>query len=393
VKLAPQERRRRIPMAVVLGLSLSLIPLPAVAEEAASIEQGAALVSKLVPEVMEQTDASAPVERAEDGPAYSTGFGEVTSAERSTAESLELNPDDETAGRISPDVTIEPEYFTEYSYTSEGIDLWQTDSDSVVGYVQPLPNGLRFMTAIADANAPEAYSYALNLPPNSTMKANVGGFGLWASDGASLGQLLEPWAIDASGRRLATSFEWDGAILTQHVDLDDASIVFPVLIDPAWTYRYEYNILDSTPEQVRAKLQDCFNCWFPVEGAPAQYPVPGQFLPLVVRPFWGAPISWNFNCTFGFDAFENWGTDPNFGKVTWYVYTFNATSSHVDGAGSTITFEFSTSKFGGTPGSVMTVGAYITNDDPMGIGRPAYEVGANYNWTQFAHKLSGIAAG
>lgn len=49
----------------------------------------------------------------------------------------------------------------------------------------------------------------------------------------TLGHVEAPWAVDADGTRLATSYSLDGGTLTQHVNTTGAA--YPIVTDPAVT--------------------------------------------------------------------------------------------------------------------------------------------------------------
>jgi len=54
------------------------------------------------------------------------------------------------------------------------------------------------------------------------------------ADGDLLAGVARPWAVDANGRRLPTSYSASGNVLTQHVEVD-SSTAFPVIADPTFT--------------------------------------------------------------------------------------------------------------------------------------------------------------
>ncbi|MDY5589065.1 MAG: hypothetical protein SPF30_03810 [Arcanobacterium sp.] len=62
-----------------------------------------------------------------------------------------------------------------------------------------------------------------------------GGFALLSNSGSIEGEINAPWAIDANGKQLPTSFELvDGSVLRQHVNTKGAS--FPIVLDPSWSW-------------------------------------------------------------------------------------------------------------------------------------------------------------
>jgi hypothetical protein len=104
-------------------------------------------------------------------------------------------------------------------------------------------------------------------------------------------------------------------------------------------YSYDYTVTSIGAAPVHASFDDafralhaCFNCSFPVPGAPAEFPAEGQLLPL--KPCLLGPIG----CV---DApVRSYARDQN-----GYL-EFIAQPGHFDGAGSTITFRFHTDSAG-----------------------------------------------
>ncbi len=240
------------------------------------------------------------------------------------------------------------------------------------------------MTVLGDANSPSSFDYALDVPEGtSSQTSRDGSLSLYDQEGRSLGQVGAAWARDANGMSLPTHYEWADGILTQHVDLTSPEIVFPVVADPAWSYSVGWMIETRTVQQVRAKLYSCFNCYFPVAGAPHNFPVYNQFLPLEVGPIPGT-FAMNFNCYF--DWVDYWQYDGD----AWFEYEFSAAPGHIDGLGSIIVFQFHPAWSASNPSNrytELTVNATIMNDNPGGLGRPAYTAGAWYTWGAFAGNL------
>lgn len=76
-------------------------------------------------------------------------------------------------------------------------------------------------------------------------------------------------------------------------------------------------------------LHTCFNCEFPIQGAPAAYPAVGDTLNLNASPFTFISIPAPVEVSNSYDA----GTVAGFG--------FTALPGHFDGAGSIVQFTFS----------------------------------------------------
>lgn len=73
---------------------------------------------------------------------------------------------------------------------------------------------------------PEGYSLA---------EQDDGGFDLVSTSGSVEGRISSPWAIDATGKSLPTTFELvDGGILRQYVESKGAE--FPITVDPSWSW-------------------------------------------------------------------------------------------------------------------------------------------------------------
>lgn len=77
------------------------------------------------------------------------------------------------------------------------------------------------------------------MPAGTTTKILEGGSVDFSSeDGAHLGSVTAPWALDANGAHVPTSYTLDGMTLVQTIDHSD-STAFPVIADPntvwGWT--------------------------------------------------------------------------------------------------------------------------------------------------------------
>ncbi len=182
------------------------------------------------------------------------------------------------------------------------------------------------------------------------------------------------------------------------MDFSSTDITYPVVADPAWYYVATYPLNNGLLAAlgVKNKLKDCFNCYFPVEGAPAAYPVPGQFLPLVVRLADFLPSN-NFNCIVEKDTYYTEhdfspsipsGSPQDTGN---YYFNFTTAPGHVHGPGSRIQFWFTTTQWNPYPGFPfanyqLIVTANITNDFGL-VGNDAYTFGATETWAKFAANL------
>lgn len=228
------------------------------------------------------------------------------------------------------------------------------------------------LTAIASSKASDSYAYSFDVPDGTTLVHTGNVYRLQPPSGPAIGSLQGAWAADSSGRSLKTWYSWQGKTLTQHADLSDTATLYPVLVDSYWNYSSAF-ALNKTAQQVDNNLHACFNCFFPVAGAPYYFPSYGQDLPLTVG-FLG--VNANFHCTMDITA-----RDTNA-----FMFQFFSAPGHIDGPGSVITFTF----YSGGGSKHMYVDAYVTNDfGPFGSLNGAYVAAANQTWQTFANNLNG----
>jgi hypothetical protein len=98
--------------------------------------------------------------------------------------------------------------------------------------VQRTRTGIRLLSVIRSASAPTAYRYPLRLPRGATLERQGSGAVLIRNAaGRAVGAVRPPWAIDARGTSVRTSFEVRGRTLVQHVAHRGA--VYPVIADPS----------------------------------------------------------------------------------------------------------------------------------------------------------------
>ncbi|ROS49530.1 hypothetical protein [Frigoribacterium sp. PhB24] len=93
---------------------------------------------------------------------------------------------------------------------------------------------LRIATVIDSPTAPSRYEYPLVLPAGGSLAlGDDGGAIIVLADGTPLGRFDAPWAYQADGTSVDTSFEISGATLTQVVH-HDAGMAYPVIADPSY---------------------------------------------------------------------------------------------------------------------------------------------------------------
>lgn len=118
--------------------------------------------------------------------------------------------------------------------------LTETDGLAVVGEVgdeataliQPTLTGARFLTVITGTQAQRTYDYEVALIDGARLRPeDDGSITIVDGTGDSVGQIARPWATDANGNSVPTTYTLDGNKLTQTVELT-AAAAFPVVADP-----------------------------------------------------------------------------------------------------------------------------------------------------------------
>jgi hypothetical protein len=264
----------------------------------------------------------------------------------------------------------------------QGITSFAVPGASSAAYVQPIRNGVRLLTALADASAGEEFSYTFDVPAG-THSTPVPGGDTILSDAANhyIGSFGEAWAVDAQGRSLPTSYSWSGSTLTQHVELA-ADTAFPVLIDPTWYYTYDFSVTlpgyhanhpKASADAVDLLLHGCFNCYFPIFGAPRGYPADGQVLNLNASPF----------------SLELTAAPVKKQTANQGALQFVAQAGHFDGEGSMITFSW----YNDTNGYIhLYVHAKIMRDLGIAIDLANSRI-AGANWLMFWQRVADNANG
>lgn len=340
-------------MGITVAMAASLLVVaPAQAlEETAPASSFEEVLDAFAPDIADETNTDATPDLAE-------GESGVDVTPLTLEETTSDDPSVPTGAIDVPNFSIDFAEGVE-GETSEGLTEITTDDPSSEAYVQPTDAGVRVLTATLDSSGPSSYEYTVDVPANAEL-VQVGELYFLEDSTRVYGVLHAPWALDAAGTAVPTSYTWDDGTLTQHLDFAEGT-VFPVIADPFWTYSYKF-ATNKTPAYVKSLLTLCFNCFFPVDGAPRAFPAKGQILPLRFLAF-------NMQCRMG--GVASVGT-------TLYQYSFLATENHVDGLGSSITFSFRSDK-------ALYVTAKIGN---FWLNNSAYRLGAINKWADFARKLA-----
>jgi hypothetical protein len=110
---------------------------------------------------------------------------------------------------------------------------------------QALADGtLRLAVTIPGPSSPSTYRYPLALPAGVQARLDdTGGVEFFADNHTDepspvIGRVMAPWATDANGDRVPTSFSLDGDVLVQHVEFDSTT-AFPVVADPSVIWKWK----------------------------------------------------------------------------------------------------------------------------------------------------------
>ncbi|WP_382306484.1 hypothetical protein [Herbiconiux sp. UC225_62] len=371
-------------LAVVATAASAFISTPAGAstlpDATPSISDPVALIGRLAPGILAETSIPPTPAEAEAVEA-STGIAPFRAdLPAVAAHPLRLAPAETEGAGLPVSLTIEGA--RGQGREEQGITVFADPGASSAAYLQPVQNGVRMLTALADATAGDDFSYTFDLPAGSYPTALPGGDTI-VSDASHhyIGSLGEAWAVDARGRALSTSYSWSGSTLTQHVDLA-ADTAYPVLLDPTWYYTYDFSATLAGYHAVHPKaseravdllLHGCFNCYFPINGAPRGYPADGDVLNLNASPFSlvviPAPVSVQ---------------TANGGALQ-----FVARAGHFDGEGSMVTFAW----YNDPSGYIhLYVHAKVIKDNGIAINVANSRI-AGLNWLAYWQRVADNANG
>jgi hypothetical protein len=140
------------------------------------------------------------------------------------------------------------------SFAAMGIAAGTSDLPGINVAVQSTDDGARLLTVATGADAAAQHTFDLNLPSGATLEpatdsetddtTNQGYLVLL--DGAVIGEVTAPWAVDATGKKLPTTYTVSGSQLVQTVDYTDAT--FPVVSDPKISFGWNVYVKWSKSE-------------------------------------------------------------------------------------------------------------------------------------------------
>ncbi|MFF4537500.1 hypothetical protein [Streptomyces aureus] len=121
--------------------------------------------------------------------------------------------------------------------STSGTAVFAGRDDSVSTAAQATTDGgFRALFTLEDANAPRQQSFKLTLPEGATTRQTAeGGLIVFDASGKITGGLETPWAKDANGAPVPTSYRVEGDTVTQVVE-PGANAAYPIVADPKWTW-------------------------------------------------------------------------------------------------------------------------------------------------------------
>jgi hypothetical protein len=292
---------------------------------------------------------------------------------------LTVSPKDSAPESVA--VKLDTATTTDFANQS-GLSSFSTTSDNVKRYIVENAIGASVITAYQSPQSTYKSSTTFALPEAFHAQKQPSGVYYFTNGEEIRGAIMPPWARDAKGRALETSCSWDGPTLIQDVKVpSDAAL--PIIADPAWSYTWTAIIKIGDPLSLRTHMHSCFNCTFPVQGAPAAFPIHGQTLPLTVGI---AGINMNFTCIFDQESYTP--RVPQLYPNGEFGFWFNSGPGHVDGPGSRISFDFWTRNESDTSIKMrFTVVGDITNDSPGGVPQWIYLPGTKAQWEVFVRRV------
>ncbi|MFI7320192.1 hypothetical protein [Streptomyces venezuelae] len=122
-----------------------------------------------------------------------------------------------------------------------GTIVYPNAADSTDLAVQPTTDGgARTLVTLKDKNAPTEQRFDLQMPTGTHLAANdSGGYDIFQDSGkgstALKGTISAPWAKDANGKDVPTSYKLEGGTLVQRINTSN-NTAFPVVADPHYTW-------------------------------------------------------------------------------------------------------------------------------------------------------------
>lgn len=353
---------------VALGAPLGVAP----ASAAENITDPQSLLDDSFPQFLNRSDDSGRVE-----------VGVQKRGTQSSSQPITVDPTIEEV----PQLSFGSAELT-YTGTDDGYEIFANAEETRSQFVRADAAGASIVSAATTSESVGGlrvdFPQGIDRDPTESSLAN-GSRIITLDDGEKV-VLREPLVHGADGEQLEASYRLEDDSIFIDIDpevLDESGL--PVVAATGFQYLMDFDIgyTDPTTAERRMKEPDKFDDIFPVFGAPADFPEPGDLLPLYVAL--NADMT-NFECYFLDDAYIDGGD----GYADQWGYQFEAGPSHIDGEGSLIRFMISglpESETGDNPDNSLAVYAEVKNDTPGGVPQAVYEQAARGQWSEFARRL------
>lgn len=98
---------------------------------------------------------------------------------------------------------------------------------------------VQIATIVGSSEAPEVYSYALNIPDSAVVDLTEdGGVTITGADGSFIGGIAPPWARDNKGTPVETRYQISEGVVSQVINHKKDGIAYPVVADPWFSVEF-----------------------------------------------------------------------------------------------------------------------------------------------------------
>lgn len=139
----------------------------------------------------------------------------------------------DTVAPVEP-VTIHFRAGTRVGTGTPGVTAILNVTRDTDGAIRKIANGIQALAILRGSDAPTNIRYVVSGRDVHLSLDALGGIGVADADGTRAGHISAPWATDAHGKSLPTSYSVSGNVITQHVST--AGAAFPVVADPHYTW-------------------------------------------------------------------------------------------------------------------------------------------------------------
>lgn len=134
-----------------------------------------------------------------------------------------------------------------------GLVAFDGKNDSTNAVQATKNGGTRMLTIIKSRNAATQYTYGISVPEGGKLSlVSNGGAQVTGANGEVVASIAPPWAKDANGKSVKTSYSVQGSKLTQFVDHRVNGITYPVTADPWFSWAWNGVSVYFSRDETRA---------------------------------------------------------------------------------------------------------------------------------------------